>query len=162
MSLTNEEIREFSLMALDQPSIAFKHKNIFAFTIYASSNSYTVRFGCQHGGKIYWGDGAESQPNTSFSTTSHTYRSGIGYYQIIIEDLQDINFGNDDLYSTYAIVSIDTIFPETFIGTSLRKAFFNCRNITSIPRGLFDHCTEVTSFQECFSYSSCFNFEYKL
>lgn len=160
MSLTNEEIREFTLMALDQPSAVRKKEksNRLKITIHLTEvqreSDYYIYYNPAiiDSGLIDWGDGIIED---GASTLYHKY-SSTGTYHITItgDNFSSICFSRGSgIYNpqAQALISIDTKLP-TIIGNDLSNLCYACINLLEIPYGLLDNCSLVENFSDSFNY----------
>ena len=134
-------------------------------------------------GTIDWGDGivetyTEEQIN---STKRHSYPNDGQEYTITAKgDIKSLtafdesfrqclkeiihigDCGITSMEGAFANCENLTTIPEGLFDkctevTDLSGAFSGCKNLTSIPEGLFDKCTEVTSFEGTFE--DCYNLQ---
>lgn len=173
MSLSLDEIREFSLMALDQPPAVKKveESDEFKFLIdtrkfvYSPPRTSTgyficyVKQGCH--GEINWGDGTD--PTTLIETPSggieapiaHNYNSH-GEYVVTIKtsglDVISFNALTNPSYIQHGIIDILTPFPKTMAHLRSRSGqienyygyfFYDWLNIETIPNKIFRNCKDM-------------------
>ena len=166
MSLSLDEIREFSLMALDQPPAVKKaHEKVFKLVVYITTGYYRCAFQfILENGTIDWGDGNVEtvEYNDPYLTNNeHIYDTTsfepgeVREYTIIISGI--MHYAN--FYSGRAIMSkydkenvigkILTPFPNTL--RSIGVGFRHFSRLDYIPEGLFAGCNLITGFGSCFN-----------
>lgn len=114
---------------------------------------------------VDWGDGLQSdyrdtgydQEPPYYRRVSHTYASAGEYIVTFFYDA-DQQAVNTDLISAFSntssfnsIISILTPLPSLFsLVEDVGSMFRNCRRLTSVPGGLFNVCTGITTFSATF------------
>lgn len=125
--------------------------------------------------KVNWGDGTVetlSGEGAVNECISHEYASP-GEYEIRMESAYfdrlhicsatiyelDLNFYSESLKQVASplpelagVYSRDDSYVLGFIKNSLRRCFYGCSNLTSVPSGLFANNPNVKDFSECFCY----------
>ena len=119
---------------------------------------------------IDWGDGTiENASGVGAKAYSHTYADSRNY-QVEVKNCQDITacngtaaclvaywgIGNSKVvnlsFNNYRRLSyVGLVLKNDDKRTSFFDCFYSCKNIITIPSGLFDNCPSVTDFGECFS-----------
>ena len=98
-------------------------------------------------GTIDWGDGTMDTYDEPVDWYSHEYKNDGTEYTITAKGTITRLFATSDSFRQ----SLKEIIHIGDCGiTSMNQAFVNCGNITTIPQGLFDYCTEVTDFKWTF------------
>lgn len=153
MSLTSEEIRACTMIALDQPPTWPEHEypsDTFCFTVQIVNYhmSYTLWANLQFSGTIDWGDGViEEKQIPSPGVRRDHYYSQNGIYHIKMVGIFNALYGtppNNDL-----IISIDSPLP--FINSNTISSLFDfCYNLTSINKKLFKNCSHIKNFSRFF------------
>ena len=102
-------------------------------------------------GTIDWGDGKVDTYAEPVNNPEHQYPNDSKEYTILAKGTMNA-LKNNGSNSAFGACLQNICFIEDKCNiTSLEKAFYGCKNITEIPGGLFDKCTEVTNFQSAFS-----------
>ena len=157
MSLTAEDIRNCTMIALDQPPWwPVGPIEGFRFTIEMTDDKLEYKAPIMLlVGTISWGDGTSEEVSyvyPSFSINKkHTYSSAGKYHVTIHGNLTYFYAASD-----FNIISVDTPFPRSMseaqstIFLSRGAMFESCINLVSIPEHLFDYCTGLTVFNRFF------------
>lgn len=148
MSLTADELREFTLMAIRVPgSPMVEDRGRFRFTINTElfyrngGDNATYSFTVSLDGVIEWGDGSSVVTTAGMRYLSHTYAVG-GIYQITITGvLLGIRLGIQDggvvttpPWRSYAfcLLTVNTPLPES-TRPYAQEGFMDCINLMSVP-----------------------------
>lgn len=156
MPFTNEEIKNLTRIALDQPPVWPEKKKLdgFRFTILLLEGELTYESPYMTlDGEIDWGDGTIETVTIKRSRRSHTYTS-LGPFQIIVRG----NLTEFAALQNYRMISVDTPFPKTMAEftadswfISSLGIFLNCENLVSIPERLFSECLALKTAKNCFN-----------
>lgn len=167
MSLTAEEIRECTMIALDQPPFWPEDSGnpyAFKFTIYVDGSAeqpLTYRGPSIYlsKGTINWGDGSEEEyEEIYYRSLNHTY-SHSGEYQItVLSERTPYSFRSCNFNNDYSLISIDTPIPISSHSMEFIRIddvrytilyFMNefscrgCRNLESIPENFFKYVKNI-------------------
>lgn len=168
MSLTAEDIRNCTMIALDQPPWWPEEiDNVFKFTIYITNPNTNCRIDeilpvnatCI----VDWDDGTIDE--ISNPQPRHTYRN-TGTYQIKItypHDTTPMEFrtwGQCFFIPAKCVISVDTKFPKVFsIASGFARLtyslFRGCSSLLTIPNGLFDYIPPVSLYDFSYCFYGC-------
>ena len=96
-------------------------------------------------GTIDWGDGTKDTFNEAVNNPTHEYLNDGQEYTITAKgSIKGLRQGSNDQPFQRCLKEIIHIGDCGI--TTIDYAFLYCRNLKTIPEGLFDYCTEVTSF----------------
>ena len=98
-------------------------------------------------GTIDWGDGTTETYDEPVEWPHHYYSNDGTEYTITAKGTIKKLYNNSDSFRQ-CLTEIIHIGDCGII--SMEGAFYECKNLTSIPEGLFDKCTEVTDFSSVF------------
>ena len=110
------------------------------------------------GGTIYWGDGeyvtfTGKETNTD-QKFQHTYKTTGEQIVTITGKIKwgpgRTNHPSNDIRKVLTSITIPT-GKESPIYDLKTDAFYSSSKLTTIPANLFEHCTEVTDFYQCFA-----------
>jgi hypothetical protein len=149
----------------------------FIFTIVTTSNNTNITLplnaSYNYAFDVNWGDGSEQKLITTWNDTDKTHLfETAGTYQITItgtcqaflvdngsiksyidsiDQWGDIDLRNVNFYGCSNLNSVVTGMPATLV--SCYQLFRDCFGLFSIPTDLFENCSNVTTFEEAFSYN---------
>lgn len=164
MSLTASEIREMTMIALDQPPFwPETEEEYFKFTVGSDSRFEIIlgEFFDYAYGVIDWGDGSSDvfeQDNAirrRYNPAQHTYELGNNYQIIFTGILASWSSSNPLLYddSIRKLISVDSSFPKSLNhSTSFAHLFHGAFNLVSIPGNLFARCSNAKNFEYAFTF----------
>ena len=99
-------------------------------------------------GTIDWGDGTTDTYNEPEYSPSHEYPNDGTEYTITAKGIITRLYADSNSFRQ----CLKEIIHIGDCGITLMEgAFYGCYNLQTIPEGLFDKCTEVTSFRETFN-----------
>lgn len=156
MSLTAEDIRNCTMIALDQPPWwPVGPVEGFRFTIYLEEENFTYTTPIiSLAGTVIWGDGQSEATESVRRSLTHTYASKGRYQVVLVGILTCFHALNNQ-----EIISVDTPFPESMstagiidkFRMNLGDIFSGCHNLETIPASLFDNCAYLTRLDGCFN-----------
>lgn len=112
----------------------------------------TALYTLSEGVVVDWGDGTKSVVNASDverGDVRHTYATSATSNRVVTIDGEIDRTGRQErsVFDTSSLVAVRSL--GTIRGSAV-LLFSGCRSLTTIPKGLFDHCTALTSFSGCF------------
>ena len=101
---------------------------------------------------VDWGDGTKSVVNdldVERGDVRHTYATSATSNRVVTIDGEIDRTGRLErsVFDKRSLVAVRSLGP---IKGSAALLFSGCSSLTTIPKGLFDHCTALTSFSGCF------------
>lgn len=153
-----------------------KRKNTFKFSIITTgaNETFTLPLLAEtHNFTVNWGDGTADNTITVYNDVNriHTYASA-GTYVISmwgvctafafnntgdrlkvreLLDFVDMGFTTLNFYGCANLIYISSNFKRLKSLTTAGNLFCDCSSLTTIPQGMFDNCTLITSFNRAFT-----------
>lgn len=134
LNLTNKKIKHFTVIELKPDT-----KDTFLRDL-------------TEGSVVDWGDGTKSTVTAAEAQAKkvkHTYATLASSNRVVTIDGEIDRTGTQE-YSVFDTSSLVAVRSLGTIRGSAWLLFSGCRSLTTIPKGLFDHCTALTSFSGCF------------